>query len=152
MAQDEQGGWGRGGQESSGGVFRSRRLTQLRRDPAQLFEPLLQAGVGREELRDPGFGTEGGREVERVERLGRPQVLGRDPRDVPGDLRQRGRQSRGPAGEQGGGPVGGQLAVWDRARISRKLIAYTAAETAITAMKIATVFWSLRPRPPKSWE
>ncbi|GGX62324.1 hypothetical protein GCM10010510_03400 [Streptomyces anandii JCM 4720] len=40
----------------------------------------------------------------------------------------------------------------DRARISRKLIAYTAAETPITMASTARVFWSLRPRPPNNSE
>ena len=37
----------------------------------------------------------------------------------------------------------------DSALISRKLSAYTAAETPITAAKITAVFWSFR--PPNSW-
>ncbi len=38
----------------------------------------------------------------------------------------------------------------DRARISRKLIVYTAMETPMITASAAIVFWSRR--PPKSWE
>lgn len=40
----------------------------------------------------------------------------------------------------------------DRARMRRKLTAWTRAETAVTARKTAAVFWSRWLRPPNSWE
>src|ERR1700683_4668754 len=81
----------------------------------ELGQPALQARVRGEDRRQalPGGGVQAhsGREVERVQRLGFAQVLGRDPGHVSRDLDQCALQRARLAGEQRAAAVRGQLTV-----------------------------------------
>src|SRR5664280_362722 len=78
---------------------------------AELVQPLLQRGVGGEQRRQAHALRQRGGEEERVERFGRPQVAGRHPRHVAGDLDQGGGQRRRPTGQLSSAAVRRQLPV-----------------------------------------
>src|ERR1017187_1847152 len=88
-------------------------LAELALDLLKLLDALLQARVGGEDRRHAGAAVQlhRGGEVERVQRLSRPQVLVRYPVHPLADLGQRGYQRARLAGEQRAAAVGGQLAV-----------------------------------------